>query len=328
MCPNNHQYTSAQHTDLYTAYFFPNDPSERDRLDFQYEILKYAFSDKNYFAPLKDPRTILDIGTGTGQWAIEMGDEFPNAEVQGTDLSPIQPSSVPQNVHFFVDDASEPDWVLPPDYFDYIHTRVLLGCFTDFKAIINRSFHYLKPGGFMESQEIMSTPYCDDGTMPDNWPFKEWMATLDEAAMQADRPLRIASRLKRWYQEAGFVDVQEKVFKMPINPWPRDRHLKFLGRMSEDNWLSGLQALSLAPFSRTLSWSKDEIEVCLPFSPAQNTPEDPRLNQTIQVYLVDVRKAISDRNIHAYHKIYVVWGRKPEEGETSDFSRAASIAAP
>jgi SAM-dependent methyltransferase len=223
--------------------------------------LKYAFSDKNYFAPLEDPRTILDIGTGTGQWAIEMGDEFPDAEVQGTDLSPIQPSSVPRNVHFFVDDASEPDWVVPPSYFDYIHTRVLLGSFTDFKDIIGRAFHYLKPGGYMESQEIMPTPYCDDGTMPDNWPFKEWMATLDAAAMQADRPLRIASRLKRWYQEAGFLDVQEVVFKMPMNQWPRDRHLKILGRMSEDNWLSGLQALSLAPFSRTLSWSKDEIEV-------------------------------------------------------------------
>lgn len=245
----------------HTAYFFPNDPSEMDRLNFQYEILKYAFSDKNYFAPLKDPKSILDIGTGTGQWAIEMGDEFPNAIVQGTDLSPIQPSTVPENVHFFIDDASEPDWVVPPNSFDYIHTRVLLGSFTDFKEIVARAFHYLKPGGHFESQEIMSTPYCDDGTMPENWTFKEWMSTLDEAAMQADRPLRIASRLKRWYQEAGFVDVQEKVFRMPINSWPRDRHLKVLGRMSQDNWLAALQAVTLAPFTRTLSWSKDEIEV-------------------------------------------------------------------
>jgi trans-aconitate methyltransferase len=203
-----------------------------------------------------------------------MGDEFPNAEVQGTDLSPIQPSSVPANVHFFIDDASEHDWVLPPDHFDYIHTRVLLGCFTDFKAIIARSFHYLKPGGFMESQEIMSTPYCDDDTMPDTWPFKEWMSTLDDAAMQADRPLRIATRMKRWYEEAGFVDVQELVFKMPVNPWPRNRTLKVLGRMSQENWLSGLQGLCLAHFSRTLSWSKDEIEVRPP--PPRAPPPPPR----------------------------------------------------
>jgi hypothetical protein len=192
-----------------------------------------------------------------------MGDEFPSAEIQATDLSPIQPSSVPENVHFYIDDASEDDWVLPPAYFDYIHTRVMAGSFIDFKDIMRKAFHYLKPGGYMESQEIMTTPYCDDGTMPDDWPFKEWMKLVDDAAMQADRPLRIASRLKRWYEEAGFVDVQEKVFKMPINPWPRDAHLKTLGSMSEDNWLSGLQGFSLAPFSRYLNWTKDEIEVIL-----------------------------------------------------------------
>jgi ubiquinone/menaquinone biosynthesis C-methylase UbiE len=28
---------------------------------------------RNHFAPLEDPRKILDIGTGTGKWAIEMG---------------------------------------------------------------------------------------------------------------------------------------------------------------------------------------------------------------------------------------------------------------
>jgi methylase of polypeptide subunit release factors len=68
------------------AYYYPNDPSETERLDFQYELLKYTFSNRNYFAPLVNPKRILDIGTGTGQWAIEMADEFPEAEVQATDL--------------------------------------------------------------------------------------------------------------------------------------------------------------------------------------------------------------------------------------------------
>lgn len=31
------------------------------------------FKGRNFFAPLKDPKRILDIGTGTGKWAIEMG---------------------------------------------------------------------------------------------------------------------------------------------------------------------------------------------------------------------------------------------------------------
>lgn len=46
---------------------------ESERLDLQYEILKVLFGMRNHFAPLQDPKKILDIGTGTGKWAIEIG---------------------------------------------------------------------------------------------------------------------------------------------------------------------------------------------------------------------------------------------------------------
>ena len=235
--------------------------AEVDRLDLQFEILKCAFKNRNYFAPIKDPKRILDIGTGTGQWAIEMGDEFPGAEVQGTDLSPIQPTSVPANVHFFIDDASDDDWVVPPNHFDYIHTRMLLGAFTNFKDIIRKSFYHLKPGGWMESQELMPTPYCDDNSIPGDWPFMEWIKYSDRAATEYGRPLRIANHLKQWYTEAGFVGVREEIIKLPLNSWPDNKDLKLLGRVSEENWLAGLSGFSMAPFSRNLEWSKEDIEV-------------------------------------------------------------------
>ncbi|KAF2084570.1 S-adenosyl-L-methionine-dependent methyltransferase [Saccharata proteae CBS 121410] len=275
------------------SYLYPNDEPESERLDLQFEILKVLFGMRNYFAPLEDPEKILDIGTGTGKWAIEMGNEFPDCEVTGTDLSPIQPEWVPENVHFVIDDAAEEDWLIRPNSYDYIHTRVLLGSFQDFRDVIRKSYRYLKPGAWMESQEFYSTLYCDDNTMTESYPFQEWTRTQDVAAMNLGRPLRIANKLKRWYEEAGFVDVHEEVFKLPINPWPKDPHLKTLGRFSESSLLEGLQAFSLAWFHRGLGWSKEEIEV----------------------YLIQIRKSISDRSVHAYHKVHVVWGRKPEQGE-------------
>lgn len=47
---------------------------------------------KLFLAPVKEPSKVLDIGTGTGIWAMDFGDEFSEAEVIGTDISPIQPT--------------------------------------------------------------------------------------------------------------------------------------------------------------------------------------------------------------------------------------------
>ena len=56
-------------------------------------LLKLALHGKLFLAPIGDkPLRILDIGTGTGIWAIELGDDYPEAEIIGTDLSPTQPS--------------------------------------------------------------------------------------------------------------------------------------------------------------------------------------------------------------------------------------------
>lgn len=81
---------------------------ERERLGLQSEIMTSLFGGRLYFAPLdrnKPPNTILDIATGTGEWAIQMGDAFPSAQVVATDLSPIQPYDVPPNVAFYVEDS-------------------------------------------------------------------------------------------------------------------------------------------------------------------------------------------------------------------------------
>lgn len=105
-------------------YNFPNDEPEQDREDMKHTCIKLLCQGQLYFAPLEEGKVhnIIDIGTGTGIWAIEMGDQFPSANVLGIDLSPIQPEWVPANVHFEVDDA-ESQWAHPLDHFDYVHMR-------------------------------------------------------------------------------------------------------------------------------------------------------------------------------------------------------------
>ena len=70
----------------------PNDESELDRLDLTHNMIKITMGMKLFNAPLAKPKRILDLGTGTGIWAIEMADEHPDAEIIGTDLSATQPT--------------------------------------------------------------------------------------------------------------------------------------------------------------------------------------------------------------------------------------------
>lgn len=49
----------------------------------------------------------VDIGTGSGKWVIEVAEQVPSARVVGLDLSPIQPTLVPSNAEFIVEDVTQ-----------------------------------------------------------------------------------------------------------------------------------------------------------------------------------------------------------------------------
>jgi hypothetical protein len=174
-----------------------------------------------------------------------------------------------------------------------------------------QAFDSLEPGGWFESQEIDAPLYCDDGTLHDNSPLRRWNLDMIAASEAMSRPLAFASKVKGWYEEVGFVDVQERSFKVPLNTWPKDRWYKEIGNMWEKNMLEGLSGFSLALFNRAFGRSAEEIEVSAIGSRRHTAKSARRILMLWQLRLVDVRKGISDLRIHAYHRFYVVVGRKP-----------------
>ncbi|KAM4064969.1 methyltransferase [Hirsutella rhossiliensis] len=162
------------------VYAFPNDNTEQERLALQGQILKALFGDSLYLAPLsksRPPRNILDIATGIGDWAIEMGDAFPDSQIIATDLSPIQPLEVPPNVNFFVEDSSDP-WIYSQS-FDYIHTRSTGGCWTSFQTqIAEQAFTALNPGGWFESQAVIFPMHsAEDSRTANANPILKWISS-------------------------------------------------------------------------------------------------------------------------------------------------------
>lgn len=111
-------------------------------MDLAHHLFTLTFDGKLYLAPIpSNLSNVLDIGTGTGIWAMDFADEHPSAVVIGTDLSPIQPTWVPPTLKFEVDDC-EAEWTYPEKYFDYIHIRGLSGSIRDWHRLYAQAMRW------------------------------------------------------------------------------------------------------------------------------------------------------------------------------------------
>lgn len=162
---------------------------------------------------------ILDIGTGTGAWALEMAEEFPDAEIVGTDLSPIQPSFSPPNCTFIIDDA-ESDWAFTKDEaFDYIHARSMGGGIGEWDRLLKQAYCHLQPGGWIEFQEFEALIHSDDGTHERAPMILDLQQRLDEASSKFGKRVNIASSLAGWLERAGYTNVTEDIYKVGHILW-------------------------------------------------------------------------------------------------------------
>lgn len=144
-----------------------------------------------------------------------MADDFPSAVVIGTDLSPIQPSWVPPNCKFYVDDA-EADWDFEQK-FDYIHARALCGGIADWPKFFREAFQNLEPGGWLEMQEHECWAKSDDGTGKDAIWTAEWNEQQDRAGIAFGKRWNVAEEYAGWIRDAGFEDVKEIIRKVCLH---------------------------------------------------------------------------------------------------------------
>ncbi|KAK4171669.1 Phosphomethylethanolamine N-methyltransferase [Triangularia setosa] len=283
------------HSDRITdaQYWTPNDDQATEANDIIHHMLTLVQDGKLYKAPLNENISrALDVGTGSGIWALDFADEFPNCQVLGTDISPNQPTWVPPNLKFEMDDATLVPWTFPPNHFDYIHVRYLFGSIPDWNSFIAQAFNCTKPGGWVESYEASCVFRSDDGTLLEGSPMDQWGKVFVEAGKKFGRPFDVVGEglVQAAFREAEFEEVTEWEFKCPIGGWAKDPKLKEIGEFALAGILQDIEGWILFVWSQVMGWSKEEVGV----------------------YVAHLRRQLRDPNVHAYCLMRCVYGRKPQ----------------
>ncbi|KAF8459795.1 S-adenosyl-L-methionine-dependent methyltransferase [Kalaharituber pfeilii] len=272
-------------------YILPNDEIEQERLDLMHHIWRIV-TGTLHLAPIENPERILDLGTGTGIWAIDMADQYPDAQIIANDLSPIQPKNVPPNLTFEIDDC-ESLWPYSRP-FDLIHARTLAGAIRDWPALYAQAFEHLKPGGWMEVSDFRQKTYCVGGHKP-GAACVQLAHLWNKAVTSLGKHSNPAALHKQWMIDAGFINVQEKIVHLPQNPWPADKREKELGAYVMYFILESIPSYGTAALTRILGMQRVEAEALL----------------------ASARRDVQDTSNKFYSIVHFVIGQKPP-ASTSD----------
>lgn len=233
---------------------------------------------KLYWAPIESPKKVLDIACGTGIWAIQVAKQHPEATVVGTELSLIQPAHAPPNCSFIREDAEDP-WVFE-ELFDLVHLRAVCSCFADPRAVMQKAFDQLAPGGWCEYDDFAFERVGADDAAEAFLRASASRRFLDLAARglrNVGRDPQVARRYRRWMEEVGFVDVAERQLLCPVNGWPLDPEDRLLGQFMHLDSQKGVPGM---------------VKVLL----ASGMPQE-----EVPAFLEEVQYSDADVNLRAYN---------------------------
>jgi SAM-dependent methyltransferase len=197
------------------AYVLPRHPAEVTRLDLQHYALAEAFGGSHYLAPVRSPRTVLDVGAGTGQWGFDVSSEHHDALVIGFDLvrpKPGAPAPCPavrgnvlQGLPFL------------PGSFDFVHQRFLFSGVpvAAWPAEVIELLRVCRGGGWVELVEGAT------------WLERPGPATLRLVELLLDVNRRagldtesvVFRGLHRYLVDAGATGVEYRTVELPIGEW-------------------------------------------------------------------------------------------------------------
>ncbi|KAG8761654.1 hypothetical protein FRC14_000038 [Serendipita sp. 396] len=262
---------------LNDSYFLPSDETEWERLDKQHiafiiglkSLVPCSDVVKACLAPAPGvTRSILDLGCGTGIWALDMAREYPHASVVGVDLAPtpVEADSTPPNCRFELDDVNM-GLSHFYDSFDVVHARLISSGIKDYRKMMEEAERCLKPGGvvifvdydaqFCAEDQVSRQPMAETNENG-SWLVRCSHEMRNGAPLRGSDIMGMEKSLDEGLWDHDLCDpetAQAGSLFLPIGAWPRvpnitkTQEMQFSGALIRQDYTNVFGAVLLV-FSR------------------------------------------------------------------------------
>jgi len=255
-------------------YPLPVDAREQERLTWQHRTL-HALIGEHYVGPVdvilstnQDDRRkrVLDLGTGTGCWALDMAQRFPSARFNAIDIVPIQTRHPPNNVHFEMHDITQ-EFRWASGTMDVVHARSIMLAVRDHGRFLSEVARVLRPGGIFVAGEIEHGVRIQHGSQASNGTpgVDRFFVTVND--MLRDRGLvQTGTHIPDWLSltctsdgRPAFTEIHVQQYHVPIGGWrATDERERKMGR----DWRNAMERYgdSVKPMLLEASMDADAVD--------------------------------------------------------------------
>ena len=101
--------------------------------------------------------------------------------------------------------------------------------------------------------------------MPADAPLSKWGPMIIECGEKSGRPFNTIEFMAESIKAAGFTNLQERDFKVPLGAWAKHPVLKESGRLYKQQALAGLEGYVLyllTNYGSPKPWTAEEVQIC------------------------------------------------------------------